>query len=99
MPLGDESLDQVREALGDATLNEERSFSVALVQDRKHSVDVAHDALADRCVEVDTRLVPVFDVDGKRRERPAVVGSREGCWLKLESSRGQAVGGGTMERN
>src|SRR5205809_1456666 len=67
--LEDEVLDEPRECIRDLALDEERSLNAELVEEGENTVDVANHALRNRRVVVDTRLVPVLDVDRERSHR------------------------------
>ncbi len=62
MPFGDECLDGLREGLGDSPLHEEGPLYACLVEHRERAVEVANYTFGDRCVVVETRLVPILDI-------------------------------------
>jgi succinoglycan biosynthesis protein ExoA len=67
VPQVDKASHQTGEALRDQSLDKERRFHSALVEDRQNEIHVPDDPLGDRGVEVDAGLVPVLDVDGESR--------------------------------
>src|SRR3954454_839189 len=80
-------LQELRERLCDASLDEERPFDPEVVEDGENSIDVADDAVRDRRVVVDARLIPVLHVDRERGDRNSALGRVDnGCRLDHDSS-------------
>lgn len=74
MPLGDDRRDELGKCFRHLPLNEECASYSALVEEGEHEVRVAQNSLGDRRFIVDTRLIPVLDVDRERGDRLAGVG-------------------------
>jgi hypothetical protein len=85
----DEALDELREGFRDTALDEERCLDAELVKDVENTVDVPNHTLGDRRVVVNTRLVPVLDVDRERGGCPRLVAldcKLEHPWFVLEAA-------------